>query len=426
MTEDFLLYVWRLRQFDHTQLRTDNTSESIEILHVGERNEQSGPDFFNARIRIGETIWAGNVEIHVKSSDWSKHSHSQDPAYQNVILHVVYENDLPLQRADGSPLPVLELRQRISPVLFKNYQQLFFAQHWIPCSKLIGEVDSFVVEHCLERILIERLQQKIAPILALLTQNHHSWEETLYQSLGKAFGTKVNAEPFGWLTQKTPLSVLAKHKDQLLQIEALLFGQAGFLEGYFADDYPRLLQREYQFLRNKFQLQPILGHSWKTGGLRPPNFPTIRLAQFAALIHQSSALFSKFIATEKVRDIDAFFDITPSEYWTTHYVFDKAAKASSKKIGKNTIDLFIINTLVPLLFVYGQERDMPDLQDRALEWLQQLAAEDNAIIDEWRKILPLPINNAAQTQALLHLKPRYCDAKRCLSCPIGNKIVQGR
>ena len=302
ITESFLQYIWRLRRFDAQNLITTNTHETVDVLQTGELNKQSGPDFFNARIRIGDTIWAGNVEVHIKASDWLRHQHQHDKAYQNIILHVVYEADVPLLRTNGTALPVIELQNRISPVLYRNYQQLQYTEAWIPCAKLLKNIDSFVLTNWLDRVLVERLEQKTEPIGQTLQQNNYSWEETCYQAIARAFGTNINAQPFEMLARSLPLAVLGKHKDQLLQIEAMLFGQAGLLDKTFNDPYPQKLKQEYQFLQAKFGLKPLLPQSWKTGGLRPPNFPSIRIAQFAALIHQSSSLFSKILAAQTPDD----------------------------------------------------------------------------------------------------------------------------
>ncbi len=426
ITEAFLQYIWRLRRFDTQNLLTTNTHETVEILQTGELNKQSGPDFFNARIRIGDTVWAGNVEIHIKTSDWLKHQHQHDKAYQNIILHVVYEADVPLLRADGSVLPVVELQNRISPVLYRNYQQLQYTEAWVPCAKLIKNIDSFVLTNWLDRVLVERLEQKTEPLLQTLQQNNYSWEETCYQAIARAFGTNINAQPFEMLARSLPLAILGKHKDQLLQLEAMLFGQAGLLDKTFDEPYPQKLKQEYQFLQAKFGLKPLLAHSWKTGGLRPPNFPTVRIAQFAALIHQSSALFSKILAAQTPDDYRQLFKTHPSDYWLTHYVFGKTSKPAAKTLGANSIDGLIINTIVPLLFVYGAERGAPEFQDKALELLQAVAAESNSIVDEWKAILgTYPIKTAADTQALLQLKHHYCNEKRCLLCMVGNKIMEG-
>ena len=422
MSEKFLAYLWKLRLFEQSNLITE-TGEKVEVLSVGTENTLSGPDFFNAKIRIGDTIWAGNVEIHQKASDWFKHQHQRDKTYDNIILHLVYEADIAIKRADKSVIPTLALQHRIAPNLYRNYLLLLSDTKWIPCENLIHEVDNFTWLTWTDRLLIERLQQKTAPVLQSLQQNQNSWEETFYQFVARSFGAKANAIPFELLAKSLPLLVLGKHKKQLFQLEALLFGQAGLLNKDFEDEYPNKLKNEYAFLQKKFNLTPLSAHIWKFGGLRPPNFPSVRLAQFAALIYQSSNLFSKVLSAEKLKDYYDLFQVQISDYWQTHYVFDKFSKKRKKSLGQSTVDGLIINTIIPMMFVYGNQRDIHKFKEKPLQLLEEIAPEKNGIIKKWQE-LNIPTKSAYNTQALLQLKNEYCTHQKCLSCVVGNKLIR--
>ena len=422
--EDFLIYVWRYGLFEKQEpaLKTI-AGETLEIVLLGERNYEAGPDFYNAKIKIGETLLAGTVEMHVKASEWLKHEHQKDEAYNNVILHVVYEADCPVERADGNYLPTLELANKISPVVYRNYQRLQLKHQWIPCEQLLDKADDFTWLSWKDRLLIERLARKTNDIKLILEQNTNDWQNTFYQQLARSYGTKINADAFQQLARSLPLTVLAKHKDNLFQIEALLFGQAGLLEkNNFKEDYPLSLKKEYRYLQQKFDLQAMKKASWKFSPLRPPNLPTIRIAQFAALIHNSTHLFSKILKIDKPEDYIKLFQCQPSEYWQTHYVFDKASKAKSKAPGKNTLNGILINTLAPLLFIYGKEMGLPEFKNKAFALLEALPAEKNSIVEGWSK-LGQKAKTAYDTQALLQLKNEYCNAKKCLECAVGNKIL---
>lgn len=420
--EDFLHYLWRMRLFNLEELTTTD-AVPIQIIDFGEHNTNAGPDFLNARIKIGDTLWAGNVEIHVKASEWKKHKHQDDAAYDNVILHVVYENDMVIQRKSGAVIPAFELRKRVPGKLINQYVRLISNEAWIPCQSQFPYIENITKYFWLDRLLVERLENRIDLLRKELEANKNNWETTFYQRLARNFGSKINTEPFEVVAKTTPLITLAKHKNDLFQLEALLFGQAGFLQDDFEENYPNDLKKEYDFLQKKYSLFPLMPSIWRFMRLRPANFPTVRLAQFAALIHQSTHLFSKILVAETLEDVRNLFDeIQVSEYWETHYKFDKASKKRSKKLGKSTIDLFIINTIVPFLFFYGREKGLEDYEDRALKFLEELSPESNHIIRKWQDLKFRP-KNAYQTQALLELKINYCDKKRCLDCVIGNKIL---
>lgn len=353
--EDLLHYIWRTKRFEISSLQT-TTGESIEIQDFGKHNPNAGPDFLNAKVKIGDTLWAGNVEMHINSSDWIKHQHNKDRAYDNVILHVVLEEDLTIYRGTGEVIPCLELRKKIPLRLANTYQKLKHNEHWIPCQHHFYEVNDMTKNMWLDRMMVERLELKTKMIELELARNNNDWEETFYWFLARNFGVKVNAEPFEWLAKSLPLKILAKHKNNLHQVEALLFGQAGLLNESLKDEYPQSLLKEYEFLKQKHRLQPIAGVSWKFMRLRPANFPTIRIAQFATLIHQSIHLFSKILEADTIEQIEQLFRVKLSDYWSTHYVFDKISTERNKSLGRSTIHLLIINTIAPFLFFYGSQR----------------------------------------------------------------------
>ncbi len=422
MQEDFLHFVWRTRRFDWQNLQTTEGAP-VEILHFGDYNTDAGPDFLNARIRIGETLWAGQVEMHLRASDWEKHKHSTDAAYANVILHVVLEEDAVVRRANGKRIPCVELQKHIPAALSKKYLKLLDGEYWIPCQHQFYQVAEITRNLWLDRLLVERLERKTALITAALQQNQNNWEETFYQLLARNFGTKVNADPFTWLAESLPLSMLGKHKNDRFQTEALLFGQAGLLEADLDESYPKRLQKEYRFLQKKYQLTPIPKVSWKFSRLRPANLPTLRIAQLAQLLFQSSHLFSKILDVQAVEEIESLFDIQLEGYWLTHYTFGKSSKKRQKTLGQQTIHLLIINTIAPILFLYGKWKSEQRYQDRAFQLLENLPPETNRIIYGWKALGVAP-DSAYQTQALLQLKNEYCNAKRCLECAIGNAVLK--
>lgn len=422
MKESFLHFLWRWRRFDLNDLSA-TTGEKIEIIHPGELNDHAGPDFFNAKIRIGSTLWAGNVEMHVQASEWLVHGHDSDPAYDNVVLHVVWEEDRPVVRPNGERIPCIALRGRVPLRLLQIYERLTHESAWIPCQSFFSTAAAVVRLNWLDRLLVERLEEKTGAIAALLAASENHWESAFYCSLARNYGLKVNAEPFEALARSLPVTILAKHKNNLMQIEALLFGQAGMLDAVFSEPYPQQLAQEYRHLRHKYSLVPLATHQWKFLRLRPANFPTVRIAQFAALIHQSAHLFSKILETTEVRSLLHLFDAEPGAYWQTHYQLDKPSAKREKSPGRNFVELLIINTITPFLFHYGKVKDDETYQKRALNLLENLSPESNAILDGWAN-LGVASKNAYQTQSLIHLKTRYCDAKRCLECGIGNAILK--
>ncbi|MGE3823378.1 MAG: DUF2851 family protein, partial [Bacteroidia bacterium] len=392
------------------------------IIKTGEHNQDAGPDFFNARLKIGNTTWAGNIEIHLKSSDWRKHLHNNNGNYNNLILHLVYENDEDIAHS-GKPVATAELKDLIDKNLEYKYNQLLYAKQWIPCANQLNTVSSFTINNWLERLLIERLERKAKTISSLLELNKNNLEETFYIFLARNFGMKVNAVPFELLAKSLPNSFLGKHKSSLFQVEALLFGQSGLLEKEFKDDYPNQLKKEYLFLQKKFSLQPIEGHLWKFLRLRPVNFPTVRIAQLALLIHNSSGLFSKIMEAQKADELRKLLNAETSDYWNTHYVFDKESPAQKKNLGTVAIDNILINSIVPFMFVYAGYKGIEDYKDKAVALLEQLNSEQNNIIEKFTE-LGLKSVQASNSQSLLELKNEYCSFKKCLNCGIGISLLK--
>ena len=420
MNEDFLQFVWKHRLFHAQNLMTAD-GQPIEIKHPGQANFDAGPDFFNARIKIGTTTWAGNVEIHQKASDWYRHQHEQDAAYNNVVLHVVGENDQAVKNSNGKSVPVLKLQYPAH--LETNYQELLQSEQWIACADHFHEADPMALKIRFHGLMVERLQQKTQAITDQLIQNKSDWNETFYQFLARNFGLKTNAVPFELLTRALPLKILAKHKNNLFQLEALLFGTAGLLnEQLLGDDYFLSLRKEYSFLYKKYQLKPIESHLWKFLRLRPVNFPTVRLAQFANLIHHSSALFSHLVEQDDLSEIRKLFNVQASEYWDTHYRFNKISPTRKKLLGDSAFQNIVINTVVPFLFVYGEYHNRQELKDNALDFLEKIPAEKNSIVSNWQK-LGVSVHSAFDSQALIQLKNCYCNPKKCLNCHLGTKLI---
>jgi len=421
--EDFLHYVWQFRSFDYNGLQTA-AGESLKIINPGLLNKNAGPDFFNAKLEIGDTIWAGNVEIHLKSSDWLKHNHQVNQGYENVILHVVYEHDVEIKRMDRSVLPVLELKNRISADLIKKYENLFLTLTDFPCIAQIGGVDKLIVDSFLSRTLIERFEHKTNAVTEILHELNGNWDETFYRFMARNFGFKVNAVPFELFAKAVPQNVYAKHKNNPHQIEALVFGAAGFLNDQFEEDYPKKLKEEFRFLQKKYKIKPIEVSIWKFMRMRPQNFPTIRLAQFAALIVKASHLFSKVMEIKEVTALRALFEQLPvNEYWKTHYHFKKETSGVNLQIGKASVDNILLNTVALFLFSYGKHTATQFYINRAIKLLEHLPAEQNAVTDKFTAA-GVKMDHAFASQGILQLKKQYCDEKKCLSCGIGIKILK--
>ena len=437
MKEDFLYYLWENRLLNGA-LETVQ-GQPVEIIHPGFRNQNSGPDYLEAKIRIGEQLWAGQVEIHVRTSDWNRHGHQYDKAYRNVVLHVVYEHD-----RNVNDLPVLVVRDRFEYSLYHRYEGFLASQRWIACERRLEEVQAFTRNTWLERMAVERLEEKSKKVGKLLEANKFDWEDTLYRLVLRYFGLKVNNEAFDCLAQLLPVKTLLKHADNLPQVEAMLLGCAGFLRRDFQEAYPRLLQREFAAMQAKFGLLAMPEERWKFMRMRPLNFPTVRLAQLAQVIHQHGCQFSKIKEAENVSEVKALFDVSASDYWDTHYRFitkvppldrpspskgplpgeepSAGGPARAKHLGEGTTDVLMINAVIPLLFTYGQFHKNRAYCEKALRFLEETGAEDNTVIRHFNA-LGWTADNAMRSQALLHLYNHYCRRKRCLECGIGNVLL---
>ncbi len=416
MTERLLQFIWQFQHFNKSELTTV-TGEVVQILFAGQYNTNQGPDFSDAKIKIEKATWAGTVELHIRTSDWAKHNHQNDKNYKNVILHVVWEDD----GADNN-IPVVELKGRVSKILLQRYAELMNADSFIPCEKGITTVRDITWKSWKDRLLIERLLRKSNMVEKYLQQNNYHWEETFWWLLARNFGMKVNMDAFEAIARSIPINILAKHKNQVQQLEALLLGQAGLLEGNFTDAYAKLLQREYAFLKEKYKLKPI-HHPIHFLRMRPGNFPTIRLAQLAILISMSVHLFSKIKETTSVKEVIKWFDVTANDYWHYHYRPDEASAFKKKNLGAAMIDNIVINTITPVLFAYGNYHNENSYKEKALKWLEETAAESNSITKGFQQ-LGVGNKNAFDSQALIELKNEYCSKKRCLECGIGNSILK--
>ncbi|XVJ65550.1 MAG: DUF2851 family protein [Lacibacter sp.] len=415
MNERLLQFIWQHQYFNKDHLLT-TTGERVEVLFAGTHNTNQGPDFTNARIRINQIQLAGTVELHLRTSDWQLHGHTNDVHYKNVILHVVWQHDGPANET------VLELKSRVAQSLLNRYATLMQQQEQIPCSSFISSVPDLVWLSWKERLIAERIQQKSQHIYQLLEKTNHHWEEVFWRLIARNFGMPHNSDAFEAVAQSVPVTLLAKHKNQIHQLEALLLGQAGLLEQQFTDDYAVLLQKEYQYLKKKHRLQPIHFplHFLR---MRPSNFPTLRLAQLAMLVHESSHLFSKVLEAGSIAQIKKMLNVTANDFWHTHYTLQEPSPFKVKNLGEVMVNNLLINTIIPLLFVYASEHAQPQVQQKALEWLRQLPKENNRITRLWQDT-QVPHNNALDSQALLYLKKQYCDVKRCLECAGGNALLK--
>ena len=417
MNEKLLHYIWQYQLFNKDELYTiDNTL--IKISSPGTLNSNQGPDFLNGKIEMGDTIWFGNIELHVVSSDWELHKHSEDVNYNNVILHVVWEHDKELHLE----FPTIELKSRVPGLLMKKYQAIMNQQTFIPCEEIINMVKPITISKWKERMLIERLQEKATNTISLLENVKGNWDELCWRMLAKNFGGNVNAASFETIASSIPLNIIHKNADSLFTIEALLFGQSGLLNRKFADEHPIDLFKEYLHLKRKYALkQPLIQLHFLR--MRPANFPTIRLAQLATCIFNERKWLTKIIEEENLDNLKMVFDYDISDYWKTHYRFDTASLYKSKKPGNQTVNNFIINTAVVICYAYGYYHSIEKLKSKAIHWLQVLPHEDNSIINGF-ELLGIPNQNAADSQALFHLRNQFCIKKRCLECGIGNEIFR--
>jgi len=421
MKEDLLQYIWKFQYYNFIDLLSSG-GDSIEVIHPGTHNVNQGPDFTEAKIKINDTVWIGNVEIHVNASDWNLHHHSEDDNYKNIILHVVWNNDMLIKDNFRNDLSTLELQSRVSKLLLEKYQQLMRAPRFIPCESLENGLSDLAMSSWKQRLVAERLIKKSGSILDILKETNYHWEETFWWLIAANFGLKVNSSMFRKIAQSLPLNIIAKHKSNILQLEALLFGQAGLLNRDFDDKYPKMLAKEYLFYKNKYKLKSVEGELFFLR-MRPANFPTLRLAQLAMLIHQSEHLFSKIKETQSLSELKNMMSVEANDYWHYHYVFDEAAVYKIKALGKQTIDNIIINTIAPILFSYGLHHDEEIFKEKAIQWLEETGPEKNMITKGFEK-LNYKNRNAFDSQALLQLKNEYCNQKLCMQCAIANSILK--
>ncbi len=422
MKENFLHYVWQYKLFNLKNLKTTK-NDDVVVIKSGNTNNNSGPDFLNAQVRINHQLWVGNVEIHIKSSDWYVHKHENDERYDAVILHIVWEDDVAVFMKNNVPLPTLELKNLVEDSLLKNYKKLLFRpQHFISCENQITKVDSFVINHWLERLFFERLVNKSNLIKSLLLKSNNDYEAVMFQLLAKNFGLKVNGDAFLQMATSVDFSIIRKVRFSELQLGALLFGQAGFLLENLDNAHYQQLKKEYTFLRHKYQLASISKNQFQFFRMRPSNFPTIRVAQLVALFSSHQNIFSKLMEIDCLDDFYNLLAVSVDDFWQNHYTFEKSSKKSSKRLTKSFIDLLIINTIIPLKFNYLQSRGEVD-ESLFLKLALQIEPEKNSIISCFSDI-NIKVKNAFETQALLELKNNYCSTKKCLSCAIGNELLR--
>lgn len=423
MQEDYLHYLWKYQKLDHRALKTSD-GYSVRVISPGIHNLLSGPDFFNSRLLIGDQEWAGNLEIHLRSSDWFMHGHENDPAYDNVILHVVWEHDVDVYRKDNTALPVVEIKDLVFPGALSSYEELCSgaSNRWINCENDLQDVEDFLVENWLERLYLERLEQKTILINSLFEKSAGDWEAVLFQMLAKNFGLNINGEAFLSIAASIPFSVIRKVRHNLLQFEALLLGQAGLLDKENEEPYFRQLKEEYLYLMRKFSLSREGILPVKYFRLRPDNFPEIRLIQLATVYHRNRALFSSFGKASDVQEIYNLFNIQLNDFWSTHYTFSSSHSFRKKKFSKKFLDLLIINTLVPVKFSYLKSKGQ-DIEE-IFTIIEAIAPEENQIIKKFNSLRPACSVNAMQSQALLQLKKEYCEKNACLQCTVGLKILQ--
>lgn len=422
MKEDFLHYVWQYKKFDFSNLKT-STGDSLTIINSGQYLQLSGPDFFNAQIILNEQKWAGNIEIHVKSSDWYLHQHEKDANYDNVILHVVWENDSPIFRKDNTEIPTLELKKYVSKEVLENYLKLKTKKSWIYCENEIASIDDFSFKSWQERLFFERLERKEIPILELLKETENDWEAVLFCMLAKNFGLNTNGEAFLKMAKSIPFSVIRKESFEVENLEALLFGMANLIPTEVEDNYTKDIQKRFDYCIQKYQFQKKIITPVQFFKHRPDNFPTIRLAQLAMLYHMQQNLFSKIISVSSMEDFYQLFNVSVSNYWQTHYQFDKESPRKKKSFSKSFIDLLVINTIVPIQFSFAKSQGK-EISETILETMNAVHPEKNNVIEKFATF-GIKSKNAFETQSLLQLKNEYCDKSKCLECGIGIQLLKG-
>ena len=423
MEEQLLHFIWHRLLFAQPGLVT-TCDEPVEILHTGVPNHDQGPDFLQARVRIAGQLWAGHVEIHVRSSAWYLHRHEHDTHYNNVILHVVWKEDQPAYTHGHYRIPCIELEGRVDHTLMERYHHLMNNKEWVPCASSLMQVAPIIRASWLDRLLAERLEHKTAHILQLLDATGYHWEQVFFIMLARQLGAPANSDSMEELCLKLPWNVMRRHGDRLDQIEAILFGCAGMLEKAWQEAYPGHLKREFDFLKMKYQFPVMPGLRWKFMRMRPVHFPTIRIAQLAMMIYQSTHFISLLEETESAAAWMQRFMVVPADaYWEDHYHFSSQSPHALKRLGETTAHTLVINVVAPVMFLYGKTQGKSILKEHALDLLRQLPAESNAIIRGW-KTCGWEVEDAGQTQALLHLKKQYCDERKCMHCAIGLKIIK--
>lgn len=421
MNERLLQYIWQFQYFDHRELM-NTVGEQVQVLHPGQWNHHQGPDFSSARIRIGHTLWAGNIELHLRASDWCRHEHSTDPNYRNIILHVVWEEDVIIKDQYGICLPTLILRDRVPLLLLDRYRQMMAHLETVACHRFLPAVNELTWCAWKERLGVERLERKTKFIHHQLQQTQWHWEEVFWRLLAAGFGLKVNAAFFEQVAASIAWPVLLRHQNRLDEIEALLLGQAHLLDGVLTDTYPRRLQKIYRHLQSKYRLQqPAAQPAFLR--MRPASFPTIRLAQLSVLIHQQIHLFDRVRTANTIEELTHLFHLKAGHYWNTHYRFDEPVTAEPRFIGRQMIVHLLVNVAIPMVFLYGQEKGLMAYKDKAIQWLYGLEPEQNKITRYW-KVAGISNRSALDSQSLIELYTQYCVNKRCLDCSIGNKLLR--
>ncbi|UPT71509.1 MAG: DUF2851 family protein [Flavobacterium sp. JAD_PAG50586_2] len=421
MKEDFLHYVWQYKKFEFSSLTTV-AGDSLTISNCGDYLQQSGPDFFNAQITIDNQKWAGNIEIHLRSSDWYLHHHEKDPNYDNVILHVVWEHDSPIFRKDNSEIPALELKQYVSKYVLESYNSLSSQKSWIYCENQIASIDDFVLLHWQERLFFERLERKGISMEQLLLETENDWEAVLFCMLAKNFGLNTNGETFLKIAKSIPFTVIRKESFEVENLESLFFGIAGLFPVDVQDNYTKELVNRFEYISQKHQLTKIQIEPVQFFKHRPDNFPTIRLAQLAMLYSKEQNLFSKLIAVKTKKELYELFEVPISEYWLTHYQFDNESPKKKKQLSKSFVDLLVINTIVPIQFTYAKSQGK-EVSESLLDLLREIAPEQNVIIDKFSGF-GIKAKNALESQSLLQLKNEYCNHRKCLQCAVGIQLLK--
>ena len=423
MKEDFIHYIWQYKKYNFSNLKT-TWGEELTIVNSGNYLQKEGPDFFNAQLVLNSQKWAGNIEIHLKSSDWYLHQHEKDANYDNVILHVVWEHDAPIFRKDNSEIPVLEIRNYVSKEDLSIYQELSTKKSWLFCENQLQEVDAFILLNWQERLFLERLERKAAPIQQLLQETDNDWESVLFCMLAKNFGLNTNGETFLRIAKSITFSLIRKEALEVMYLEALFFGQADMINKELEDTYPKELLSWYEYIALKYKLKKPILEPVQFFQHRPDNFPTVRLAQLAMLYHLQRNLFSKIIEAKSLQEIYTIFEFGVSEYWKAHYNFDKQSPKKDKFLSKAFIDLLIINTVIPFKFAYAQSQGKENIEG-IIDLLSNIPAEKNNIIEKF-STFGIISKNAFESQSLLQLKNEYCNAQKCLQCAIGLELLKNK